>query len=184
MNNLLSRVLIACAVLVAGLGTANAQSTPSSSQIYKKLAAPSSATRRTGKAVGLRELKRNRKLRRSLPTVQINSINFAFGSDSIPPSQRWKVRNIADALLRFRGRGGERFLIEGHTDAVGSFANNQNLSERRAASLRRALVQWFGVPRRMLVTVGYGEEFLLVPTQRAEWRNRRVTLRRATGVLR
>jgi outer membrane protein OmpA-like peptidoglycan-associated protein len=33
-------------------------------------------------------------------------------------------------------------------------------------------------PRRALETVGYGEEFLLVPTQNENWRNRRVTLRR------
>ena len=36
----------------------------------------------------------------------------------------------------------------------------------------------FGIPRRALETVGYGEEFLLVPTQNENWRNRRVTLRR------
>jgi outer membrane protein OmpA-like peptidoglycan-associated protein len=39
-------------------------------------------------------------------------------------------------------------------------------------------VREFGVPRRALETVGYGEDFLLVPTQAPEWRNRRVTLRR------
>jgi len=46
------------------------------------------------------------------------------------------------------------------------------------------LVREFGIPRRALETVGYGEEFLLVPTQREEWRNRRVTLRRVTDVVR
>ena len=34
----------------------------------------------------------------------------------------------------------EVFLIEGHTDAVGSYYSNQLLSERRAASLKRLLV--------------------------------------------
>lgn len=40
------------------------------------------------------------------------------------------------------------------------------------------LVEEFGLPYRALETVGYGEEYLLVPTQNEEWRNRRVTLRR------
>jgi outer membrane protein OmpA-like peptidoglycan-associated protein len=61
---------------------------------------------------------------------------------------------------------------------VGSFESNQVLSERRAASLKRTLAGQFGVPAYALETVGYGEEFLLVPTQQENWRNRRVTLRR------
>ena len=40
------------------------------------------------------------------------------------------------------------------------------------------LVREFRVPARALETIGYGEEFLLVPTQQENWRNRRVTLRR------
>ena len=75
-------------------------------------------------------------------------------------------------------------LIEGHTDAVGSFQSNQVLSEHRAASLRQVLVREFGIPRRALETVGYGEEFLLVPTQNENWRNRRVTLRRIDDFIR
>jgi len=89
------------------------------------------------------------------------------------------VENIADGLNRILRRNRRaQFLIEGHTDAVGSAASNQVLSERRAESLKRVLVREFGVPPRALETIGYGEEFLLVPTQQENWRNRRVTLRR------
>ena len=77
-----------------------------------------------------------------------------------------------------------KILIEGHTDAVGSAESNQVLSERRAESLKRVLVREFGVPARALETVGYGEEFLLVPTQNENWQNRRVTLRRLDGFVR
>ncbi|TGS08611.1 OmpA family protein, partial [Mesorhizobium sp. M1C.F.Ca.ET.187.01.1.1] len=35
-----------------------------------------------------------------------------------------------------------------------------------------------------LETVGYGEEFLLVPTQSENWQNRRVTLRRFDDFIR
>ncbi len=113
------------------------------------------------------------------PSIDIQSINFAFGSAEIPRSQYRKVENIADALdglLERRPRA--KVLIEGHTDAVGSAASNLALSERRAESLKWTLVREFGIPRRALETVGYGEEFLLVPTQNENWRNRRVTLRR------
>ena len=86
-----------------------------------------------------------------------------------------------DALRR---RPGAAFLLEGHTDAVGSFASNQRLSEARASSLRRVLIGEFGIRPRALDTVGYGEEYLLVPTQNEEWRNRRVTLRRIDDFIR
>ena len=95
------------------------------------------------------------------------------------------MENIATAVERLlRRRPDTRILIEGHTDAVGSDYSNLVLSERRAASLRQTLVREFGVPRHALETVGYGEDFLLVPTQNENWRNRRVTLRRVDDFLR
>ena len=51
------------------------------------------------------------------------------------------------------------------------------------AQLKRDLVRYFGVPGYNLDTVGYGEDFLLVPTQNENWRNRRVTIRRVTDVV-
>ena len=107
------------------------------------------------------------------------------GSANIPVSQYRKVENIAEAIERLHSRNRRaRVLIEGHTDAVGSFSSNQRLSEARAASLKRVLVREFNIPSRVLETVGYGEEFLLVPTPNEEWRNRRVTLRRIDEFLR
>ncbi|TIT36365.1 MAG: OmpA family protein, partial [Mesorhizobium sp.] len=118
-------------------------------------------------------------------SIDIQSINFAFGSAAISSSQYGKIENIADALQRILRRDpGARVLIEGHTDAVGSFQSNQILSEQRAASLKRTLVREFDVPGYALETVGYGEEFLLVQTQNENWRNRRVTLRRFDDFIR
>jgi len=152
---------------------------PSASQIERQLEAPPRVKVRPDQKVTVREFKRRPELRRMAPSIDIQSINFAFGSAEIPRSQYRKVEAIADALdsvLERRPRA--KFLIEGHTDAVGSAQSNLLLSERRAESLKRALVLDFGIPRRALETVGYGEEFLLVPTQNENWRNRRVTLRR------
>ena len=78
---------------------------------------------------------------------------------------------------------GEVFLIEGHTDAVGSDVDNLSLSDRRAESVATALTQQFQVPAENLTTQGYGEQNLKIPTQEAERQNRRVTARRITPLL-
>ncbi|WP_274628945.1 OmpA family protein [Arvimicrobium flavum] len=175
----------AMAAMLALPGQAAAQSMPSASQIERSLEAAPRERIRPEQRTTVRELKRRPELRRAAPSIDIQAINFAFGSDEIPDSQYNKVENIATAMERIlRRKRGEVFLIEGHTDAVGSFAANQRLSEERAASLKRVLVREFGIPRRALETVGYGEEYLLVPTQNENWRNRRVTLRRITDVVR
>lgn len=158
---------------------------PSSDRILRQLDAAPSVRVAPQRRVTVQEFKRRPDLRRAAPSIEIQSINFEFGSAEIPFSQYRKVEQIADALKRLLSRrSGTRILIEGHTDAVGSDASNYALSERRAASLKRVLVREFGVPSRALETVGYGEQYLLVPTQYENWENRRVTLRRVDEFLR
>lgn len=173
------------AVLAAPSYAAAQATTPSASQIERQLQAAPTTRLQPNQRVTVREFKRRPDLRRMAPSIDIQSINFAFGSAEVPYSQYGKVENIANALDRILRRDPEaRVLIEGHTDAVGSFSANQALSERRAASLKQTLVRQFGIPRYALETVGYGEEFLLVPTQNENWRNRRVTLRRYDAFIR
>ena len=78
---------------------------------------------------------------------------------------------------------GEVFLIEGHTDAVGSDVDNLSFSDRRAQAVADVLSQQFGMPRENLVTQGYGKQFLLIPSDGPERRNRRVVIRRITPLL-
>lgn len=180
------RTLIAgLAAMLAAPQAALAQTTPSAHEILRQLDAAPRQRVRPEQRVTIPELKRRPELRRMAPSIDIQSINFAFGSAEIPYSQYRKVESIADAIHRLTRRNRRaRILIEGHTDAVGSFASNQILSELRAASLKRVLVTEFGIPPRVLETVGYGEEFLLVNTPYEDWRNRRVTLRRIDEFLR
>ena len=157
----------------------------STDQIYKQLAKPPAAEFRGNKPLSVDQLKRRRDIRIAIPSVDINTINFAFDSAAVPASQRWKLRNLAAAMRRFlRRRPFEVFLLEGHTDAVGSRAYNQAISRRRAASVRRTLINYFRIPPHALETAGYGEDYLLIPTRREEWRNRRVTVRRITDIIR
>ena len=158
---------------------------PSADRILRQLEAAPTTRVTPQRRVTVQEFKRRPDLRRAAPSIEIQSINFAFGSAEIPYSQYDKVEQIANALKRLVSRRpGTRILIEGHTDAVGSDASNLALSERRAASLKRVLVREFGISSRTLETVGYGEEYLLVPTQYENWENRRVTLRRVDEFLR
>ncbi|MGB7336934.1 MAG: OmpA family protein [Salaquimonas sp.] len=162
---------------------------PSAAQIEKSLSVqPTRKIRREDRVMRKdfgRDLRRRSdvrdRVRIAAPSIDIQAINFEFGSARIPRSEQWKVEEIAIAMRRILRRNrGEVFLIEGHTDAVGSNYNNQLLSEDRAASLKRVLVRRFNVDSYALETVGYGEEYLLIQTPREEWRNRRVTLRRVT----
>lgn len=65
--------------------------------------------------------------------------------------------------------------VEGHTDNMGEPANNQRLSERRAAAVRDYLVR-AGVPTSSLTAAGYGETRPVAPNDTAEnmARNRRI----------
>lgn len=178
MKKLLAATLFATALYQPAPVFAQA-STPSASQIERSLDAPVVKPRNR---VQMREFKRRPELRRQAPSINIQSINFEFGSADISRSQYRKIENIATAMQRILRRDrNAAFLIEGHTDAVGSDASNLRLSEARADSLKWTLVREFGVPRRALETVGYGEQYLLVPTQYENWQNRRVTLRRIDG---
>jgi outer membrane protein OmpA-like peptidoglycan-associated protein len=159
-------------------------SMPSAVQIQRSLEAQPRLKLRRSKRVTMQEFKRSFELRQMAPSIDIQAINFAFGSAEIPYSQYGKVETIAIALNQLRAKGGMvRILIEGHTDAVGSGNSNLMLSWRRAESLKWALVEHFGIPTAMLDTVGYGEDFLLVPTPHENWQNRRVTFRRADVVV-
>lgn len=170
---------VAMAIATPGLAFAQDRAGPNSGEIMRRLDAAPRRRVRPEERVTIQEFRRRPDLRRSAPSIDIQAINFGFGSAEIPRSEFRKLREIANAFDQLsRRRRGARFLIEGHTDAVGSRESNQILSERRAESLKRVLVREFGVPARILETVGYGEDFLLVDTPYEDWRNRRVTIRR------
>lgn len=158
---------------------------PTSEQIFQRLDAAPERAPAPAARVSIDEFRRRPELRRHAPSIDIQAINFAFGSAEIPDSEFFKVREIARAFDRlFSRRRSARFLIEGHTDAVGSREANQALSERRAAALKQVLVDEFDIRPRILETVGYGEDFPLIDSPYEEWENRRVTLRRIDAFVR
>src|SRR5690606_21295461 len=117
--------------------------------------------------------------------IDLDTITFATGSAEVPMSQARTLRKVAEAMLKILDKDpGETFLIEGHTDAVGSDKSNLVLSDERSDSVANLLTEVYGIPPENLQTQGYGERFLKVRTQAAEQQNRRVTIRRVTTLVR
>ncbi|MEL6373617.1 MAG: OmpA family protein [Pseudomonadota bacterium] len=100
-------------------------------------------------------------------------INFDFASARIPSSERAKLHRLGLALESRRARG-RRYLLIGHTDSSGSRFRNQVLSERRAASVLRYLIQNYRIDPGQLVPLGFGEEQTIAGIDPRSWRNRRV----------
>ena len=122
-------------------------------------------------------------LRDRMPRIDLD-INFEIGSWQLTPEQIDKLSVVAEGLNRAIKRNPrEVFLIEGHTDAVGSAEDNLSLSDRRAESVAVALTEQFHVAPENLVTQGYGEQNLKVQTEGAERANRRVSVRRITPLI-
>ena len=71
-----------------------------------------------------------------------------------------------------------RLSIEGHTDSQGDESFNLDLSDRRAASVRRYLVEEFGIDPNRLSSRGLGETQPVASNDTPEGRqqNRRVEL--------
>lgn len=118
------------------------------------------------------------------PAVELDNITFATGSAAIEPSQAEELAALGTLISDMVAENPQEiFLVEGHTDAVGSASANLALSDRRAESVALALTEYFDVPPENLVVQGYGEAFLKVPTEAAERANRRATVRRITPLL-
>ncbi|MBT8418179.1 MAG: OmpA family protein, partial [Silicimonas sp.] len=126
-----------------------------------------------------------RKVRELAPELDLEAVTFATGSAAIQPSQAEELTSLGRAMSAIISeRPGEVFLIEGHTDAVGSATYNLALSDRRAETVALALSEYFDVPPENMITQGYGESALKIPTLDAERANRRATIRRITPLLR
>jgi outer membrane protein OmpA-like peptidoglycan-associated protein len=133
----------------------------------------------------INEVKQSARLRDKVRRIDLDTVTFATGSAEVPMSQARTLRKVAEAMSKILDKDpGETFLIEGHTDAVGSDKSNLVLSDRRADSVASLLTEVYGIPPENLQTQGYGERFLKVRTQSAEQQNRRVTIRRVTTLVR
>jgi outer membrane protein OmpA-like peptidoglycan-associated protein len=91
------------------------------------------------------------------PTIDLHEIFFQFNSAAITADAKPQLRELGAALSDPRLKG-STISIAGHTDAVGSDAFNQILSERRATTIKWYLVDNFNLPPANLHTTGYGKQ--------------------------
>jgi len=89
------------------------------------------------------------------PNIDLD-IQFDYNSADISTTSLPSVQALGKALSDANLKG-STFVVAGHTDAVGSEAYNQDLSERRADSIKRYLTEKYGINGTDLVTVGYGK---------------------------
>ncbi|WP_287371091.1 OmpA family protein, partial [Mesorhizobium sp.] len=130
------------------------------------------------------EVKRSARVRDIARRIDLDTLNFEFGSASIPETEVQKLEGVASAMEKLLEKNpAETFLIEGHTDAVGRPEANLALSDRRAEAVAEALTNAFNIPPENLTTQGYGEEYLKVDTSEPERENRRVAIRRITSLV-
>jgi outer membrane protein OmpA-like peptidoglycan-associated protein len=106
--------------------------------------------------------------------VNMSDVLFDTGSYTLKPGAREKLAKISGIVLAHPGL---TLQIEGHTDSVGGDDFNQQLSERRADSVRDFLAQ-NGVPGSSITARGFGKTQPVASNDTAEGRqrNRRVEL--------
>jgi len=106
--------------------------------------------------------------------VNMSDVLFDTGSYTLKPGAREKLAKISGIVLAHPGLN---LQIEGHTDSVGGDEFNQQLSERRADSVRDFLAEQ-GVPGSAISARGFGKTQPVAGNDTAEGRqrNRRVEL--------
>jgi len=102
-------------------------------------------------------------------------IEFDFDKDFVRPRYHDEIKRVADAMKEYPGAYTK---LTGYTDSIGTEVYNMDLSMRRAESVKRYLVEKFGIDARKISTAGYGESRPVASNATAEGRqkNRRVVV--------
>jgi outer membrane protein OmpA-like peptidoglycan-associated protein len=106
------------------------------------------------------------------PKIDLN-IQFDYNSAEISKASLSSVQELGKALSNPSLKG-STFVVAGHTDAIGGDAYNQDLSERRADTIKRYLSEKYGINGTDLITVGYGKTKPIDPNAPMDPINRRV----------
>lgn len=86
--------------------------------------------------------------------AQIYDIHFSFNSADIRDESLPRLKEIADVMKRHPDW---RLTVNGHTDNIASDNYNLDLSKRRAAAVKDALVKRYAIDGARLTTAGFGE---------------------------
>jgi outer membrane protein OmpA-like peptidoglycan-associated protein len=107
--------------------------------------------------------------------VDVYGIYFAFGSATIAAESEPVLQEIATVMKR---NPGWKLRVDGHTDSIGGSVPNLDLSRRRAAAVKQALVARYSIASDRLTTDGFGASRPKATNSTLEGRalNRRVEL--------
>src|SRR5690606_29587097 len=107
----------------------------------------------------------------------LKNVLFEYNSDKLTATSMTTLDGIAPILTSDKIKNAY-WLVEGHTDNVGSQNYNLPLSERRAASVK-AYLESKGVPSSRMKSVGFGLSLPITTndTEEGRARNRRVELK-------
>jgi outer membrane protein OmpA-like peptidoglycan-associated protein len=111
----------------------------------------------------------------SLPqNRKVLNIHFELNSHQITADSRELIRQFVDSVNM---SGYSDITVEGYTDSTGSFQSNVHLSQNRANSVRKLMIQ-YGIDSTMIKAVGKGAVNPLATNETAEGRakNRRIEL--------
>jgi OOP family OmpA-OmpF porin len=109
-----------------------------------------------------------------LPQLAVD-INFNSDSAIIRPESYKTLGRLADALYHPYLQD-HKFLVVVHIESAGKRQNNLDLSQKRAAAIREALVTTFRVSPQRVVALGLGEEQLQDRLKASSPVNRRVQI--------
>ena len=110
---------------------------------------------RKTRSLSLGERQEIAELAATKPKIDLE-IQFDYNSADISKGSTSAVQELGKALSSPDLKG-STFVVAGHTDAIGGEAYNQELSERRADTIKKYLTEKYGIAGANLVTVGYGE---------------------------
>jgi flagellar motor protein MotB len=85
--------------------------------------------------------------------AEVYGIYFDFAKSTIRPESEPVLKEIADVMGK---NPAWKLSVEGHTDNIGGATSNQDLSTRRAAAVRQALVDRYHVAGSRLAPAGFG----------------------------
>lgn len=185
--------LLMCSVLALANGTAYGQSAspPSAESIVEALKAKgparggpanpnaalfSALKQKSSRGISITEEERG-KLADAVKDLPVQDMEILFELNSATISE--KARPSIDALgkaLQNAQLKGSSFLVAGHTDAAGPAPYNQTLSERRAQTVRKLLIEEYQLTDEQFITVGYGLERLKDTSNPKAAENRRVQI--------
>ena len=138
----------------------------------KEISFVNSLRNRTTRSLSLGEREEIAEIASSKPRIDLE-IHFDYNSADISKGSTQAVQELGKALSNASLKG-STFVVAGHTDAIGGEAYNQDLSERRADTIKKYLTEKYGIAGSNLVTVGYGKTKPKDPNAPMDPTNRRV----------